>query len=337
MALRFVDGFDHVDVNALLLKWSSGNNLSYTAIEGGTRFGVGSCFRVGLSGSLTVDFGTNQPTWIVGFAYKNTGNNNTYIVAALLDSGAYQCELRIDTTGRFLVTRNGTTLATSTLTYPRNGVWRYVEFKATIGNAGAYEVRVDGETWLAATGVDTQNTANAWANRMQLCDSSAGTNGFNGSIDDLYVCDATGSANNDFLGDSRVYTLLPSSAGTYTQWAPTGAAANWDAVNDAAPDGDTSYVAASTVGALDTYQYPDLPGGTVYGVAVNLDLRKDDAGTRQVASYVKSGSTEQAGASIAVPSSWDIVQQIWQTDPATGGAWTASAVNAAEFGVKVTG
>src|SRR5437764_673985 len=33
-------------------------------------------------------------------------------------------------------------------------------------------------------------------------------------LDDLYVCDATGTTNNTFLGDVRVHTLVPSGNGT---------------------------------------------------------------------------------------------------------------------------
>ena len=41
-------------------------------------------------------------------------------------------------------------------------------------------------------------------------------------IDDLYICDGTGSApHNTFLGDCRVDTLLPTADGTAQQWTPS--------------------------------------------------------------------------------------------------------------------
>jgi hypothetical protein len=43
--------------------------------------------------------------------------------------------------------------------------------------------------------------------------------GSDNAIDDLYVCDSTGSTNNTFLGDVRVDTVRPIGAGNYSEFS----------------------------------------------------------------------------------------------------------------------
>ena len=62
--------------------------------------------------------------------------------------------------------------------------------------------------------------------------------------------------------------------------------------------------------------------------------RKDDAGTRQIQQMCLSSGTEEDSATITLGSNYQYYQDILETDPHTGVAWTVAGFNAATFGVK---
>jgi hypothetical protein len=154
-------------------------------------------------------------------------------------------------------------------------------------------------------------------------------------MDDTYLLDTTGSApQNTFLGPSRIVTPVPTGAGSHTQWTPTGAASNFQCVNEAPPDGDTTYVADSTPGDLDSYVFGQADGGaTIFAVQTNLYARKDDANTRQIATLVRQGGVDFVGTTFTEAASYSDFTQIYNQDP-TGTNWTPAVFNADEFGVK---
>jgi hypothetical protein len=329
MSLRFIEGFDHY--NSILQKWTTAA-VAPAFTSSGTRFGVGQCLSIGNNNiSKGMD---NQATWIVGAAvYESTLVTATVI--SLLDSSAPQMEVRATNLGALQVVRGGNTQ----LGITANGilspaVWYYLEFKATINNStGSYEVRVNGVNVLSATGVDTQDTANAYANQIMF----SGTTQY--SYDDIYMCDGTGSTNNDFLGDVRVDTIFPTADGSSTDFTPSTGTDNYAMVDDATPDSDSTYVSSSTLNDIDLYTYGDLQSltGAVYGVQSLIFARKDDAGARSVAPVIKTGATTAVGSDFALGASYTYGRQIFETNPANGStAWTISDVNNSEFGIKVT-
>ena len=338
--LRFCDSFDHYANADVLSKWDGAAAFSL----GGGRFG--NCFLAqsnvgGSTRSVTKTLSPASATWIVGFALRVTpaGGNNGNAFFLTLDSGTVQLDLRWNSLNQLVVTRAGTTLAT-TSAFPVQ-VWHYVEFKFTINNStGSYELRVNGDTAASASGIDTQNTANASVNGYRWTAlSNDGNTTPTFQIDDVYMCDNTGGTNNDFLGDVRIQALFPDGNGNSSQHvgSDSNSTDNYLLVDETAQDGDTTYVASSTVGEKDTYTYGDLTSstGTVYGVQILPYSRKTDAGARSIVSVARSGATEEDSANKALSTSYIYLPDIRETKPG-GGAWTISDVNAAEFGVKVT-
>src|SRR5262249_10906170 len=144
--------------------------------------------------------------------------------------------------------RGGAVLAFTPMAFGPN-FWYYLEIGATVATSGGTAtVRVDGKTVISFTG----NTKTAGT----LHSTDAVSWGFwspsltTYSADDLYVCDATGTTNNNFLGDVRIQSLLPNGAGASTQFTPTGSGTNYLNVNDV-PDVATTYNSSSTVGDRD--------------------------------------------------------------------------------------
>jgi len=293
---------------------------------------------------ITLPF--THATWVVGMALRLTGYNTFRFIILLADNGNAQFGLCITNTGALQGCRGGlaaTVGPVSTNVLSLN-TWYFVEFKCTINNTtGSFEARVNGTStgWLPPlTNQNTRQTANNSANGVQVGASQdwnyPSSNGTTGYIDDVYALDGAGTVNNDFLGDVRVETLYPTGAGNYAQWAPVGAAANWDCTNDPQANDDTDYTSSYTLNQIDTYTIADLSAASaaIPGVQINTLLRKDNAGSRTVAPLLRSGGTDYPQANIAVLDSYAYNLQMLETKPA-GGAWDDTTVNGIEAGVKL--
>ena len=332
MSLRFIDGFDHY--NSATQKWTALGGAAPTFSSSGTRFGVGQY----ITGGTPYKGLDNQATWIVGVAFRVNALGPTNSIILLRDAGTAQLSVYSNTSGNLVVYRGGTIIATSTSSVLSVDVWYYLEFKATINNTtGAYEVRLNGSTvtGLSATGVNTRQTANNYANEIMLSQGNASGNRF----DDLYVCDSSGSTNNDFLGDVRVDTIMPTADGSATDFTPSTGTDNYAMVDDATPDSDSTYVSSSTVNHTDLYTFADLQSltGSIFGIQTVLWGRKDDAGVRSVAPAIKTGATTAVGDDFALAASYSYNLQVMETNPANSdAAWTISDVNNSEFGFRVT-
>lgn len=339
MTLLFVDGFDHYETADLARKWTSSSNASIAA--GAARYGAGGLrlSSAAFGAYVSRGFGA-RASWIVGCAFKVNSFATETVVIGLRDAGSYQVQLRIQTNGLLRLVRgnDSATLATGS-TALSSGSWYYLELKATINDAtGSYTVRINGATEFSGSSADTQATGTATADEVVLGYAGAGAGvSANHDYDDVYVADTTGPPNNDVLGDCRVETLYPSGAGAAAAWTPNGAGSNYDCVDEAAPDDDTTYVSSSTATQKDTYAAGDLSGtpDSIKGVQTVLMVRKDDAGTRTFAAVIRSGGADYDGTSVNVTTDYLCYPEVRETDPATSAAWTASGVNALEVGVKL--
>jgi hypothetical protein len=335
MSLRFTDSFDHYVTADITEKWTAKTGSPTITASGGRRstpsLQCGSSSR-GVSKALDA-----QATWVIGVAVKvNSFPSGACPLLGVLDAGSVQCDVRLVSDGTLRITRNGTTLGTTTFALS-SGVSYYVEFKATINDAtGTAEIKVDGSSKLALTSQDTKSTANATANSIYLGDSPGAGNSCSVDFDDLYVCDGAGSTNNNFLGDCRVDAYLPSGAGNSTQLTPS-AGSNYQCVDESAPNDDTDYVEHATVGNLDDYAFADMTHtpSSIFGIQVLANAKKDDAGARSLATVTRSGSTNYAGATQALSTSYLYYSDVRETDPDTAAAWTIAGFIASSHGVKV--
>lgn len=355
MALRLIEGFDHLSSQVKLA------TKGWTATLGTSLPGVSLTFQTGRLGGKCVQLSGTNPaapsattstlvkalstpstTQILGFAINLSRLPITNLDIAVLKAGAtLTLRIGINSSGQ-LVLRNsvGTTLATGTFTMA-GASWYYIEIKAFAnGASGTVEAQINGTTEIAST------TANIGSANLDTLDFRVTPSGLDPSLawtvqwDDVYVCDASGSTNNTFLGDVRVSTIMPSADGAHSDFTPSTGTAHFSLVNEATsiyPDDDSSYVSSSTVGHRDSYAYGNVPSaaGTVFGVQTNLYARKDDAAVRQIAAVARPGSTDQDGATVTLGTTYSTFTEIRETNPDTTVAWTISDINASEFGVKV--
>ncbi len=336
MALKWLEGFENyatatsVDIDAELLD-------KYTSLTQPTnRTATGRLFGFSLTGSNSRGFQTpvftNHSTWIIGGAWKWNSFGSFSEVIHFKFGDDIELKLRLNTAGQLLLETN-TVLATASFSLKTNS-WYYIEIKATIDNTGSYEVRVGGQTVLSGS-ADTSTFGNEEANNFEFWQAQGG----GGSMDDIYICDGSGTDNNDFLGDIQVAGLLPNGVGAFTDFGVTGAASNYLAVDEQAPDGDTSYVSTSTAGDKDTYLFSDLSTSlsisTVYGVQVNSKVRKDDVGSRTIRNIARQGTSETVGPTEFMSNDYVYHSNVVEKDPNTTSDWTEAGVNSAQFGVEL--
>jgi hypothetical protein len=335
MTLRVIEGFDHFDTASLGEKWGKLGAPTVVATQG--RRGTAALYTANNGNYIrkTID---SQQKWYVGHAIKFTGAVY-YGVTFLqfLDAGTVQIGIGINALGYLVAYRGATPIATS-VNFINLEVWNYIEVYVLISNTagtGRVVVRVNNDStgWIDFTG-DTCSNTNEYANVINI--GCIDTN-LNHYTDDLYICDGAGSVNNNFLGDCRVDTILPSGAGSTTQFTPS-AGSNYACVDENPPNEDTDYVESSTLNHVDTYAFADIahtPTG-IFGVQINMDVKKDDAGDRWIASITKSGSSGNvAGTAKTLSTGQTIHSQVVELDPDTAALWTKAGINAAEFGIKV--
>lgn len=343
MALRFVDSFDHYATADILSKW---DGVTGGVISANGRNGTSCYDSNGSSNRPIIKILDSQATWIVGCAFKpNNFPGASYEVIRLADGGTTQLTIAVNNAHKLVAIRGdangGTTLGTGTTVLAAN-VYVYVEVKATINDTtGTVAVKLNGSvTEINLSSQDTKVSSNASADRIVFFGDSFGGVVTTNYLDDVYMCDGTGSSpSNDFLGDCRVQALFPSGNGNSSQLINSNGNStnNYSYVDETTPNGDTDYVESSTVSDKDTYAFGDLTptAGTVYGVQPLLYAKKTDAGSRSIVSVARLSSTEVDSSNQALASSYRYYMDIRETKPG-GGSWSISDVNSAEFGVKIT-
>jgi len=135
------------------------------------------------------------------------------------------------------------------------------------------------------------------------------------------------------------YTSVATSLGTLQQLGLTGAADKLVALSD----GDSMSVVFNgntTSTKTDTYGFTlGLPtGATPASVSLSLTVKfaayNDAAITTRPVAYI--GGTVYYGTTISgAPGATTTATQVWDTNPATGSAWTKADIDAAEFGVAM--
>lgn len=338
MALIYMDGFDHYGstvsnmMDGLWAEVGSGGALSTAQVRTGTRalqIGGGDA-RLVLPESRTVVgvgmgvFFTSLPTNNTAFGYEFRDNANQPHIS-----------LNWMSTGGIAVRRgnpSGGTILEETEPVITAGAWHHVEIRIKIDDTdGEIEVRVNGVTVLDLAEIDTSNTANVHCAQISFNSGAS----FQYFIDDLFVWDDTGNSNNDFIGDRRVITLFPEEDTAQADWAAnTGLPV--DAINEAAPNDETTYIEATAPAQVSEFTLDDLPSDVslISAVMTLVRMRKTDAGGCNVQTSLVSddiGSppapAESNGVDRPITEQWTYWFDVHELDPATGAAWTRGAVN----------
>lgn len=345
MALLWIEGFEGFGtvtgsapspINVLARKYTVIQEDDID-IEAG-RLG-GYCIRLNNETTITVQSPvlTTDDTLIVGFATKfgDTGGS-TRLLIGFFDDSTSGINLRVTPTGELAVYLYTSLLATTSGLGLLADTWYYIELKVVCADSpnGAYEVRVGGVNVLSNNACDTKYGTHNYHNNFKFYNLYYA---FSPYIDDLYCLDSTGAVNNDFLGNMRVVAIRPDGDTAANAWTRSGGSENYDLVNEAPCDDDTSYVesAVSTTKDLYTYDAVSGLGDSVKGIQINTVCRETDANSFSLVTVAKLGATESnSAASVVGTTSYTFKTRLMETDP-DGNAWTLANVNASEFGIKV--
>lgn len=213
--------------------------------------------------------------------------------------------------------------------------WYTIELKAHIADSpnGSVEASMynDAGTLLAtisASGIDSQNTANAYARRL----------GVGGISCDPYFDDVSVDGTGEVNGPCEVETLLPTGAGDLAAHTRGGAdsGANWSQCEESPDDSDTTYVQSTGADQDDCYAFANRSiSGENRGVQVTATAKLAGGASRQIKMLVRvDGVTYLGSVTHTLTSSFRCYSECWPNNPATGFAWTDSEINSAQFGFR---
>ena len=335
MAMIFIDGFDHYGIAGNLTEGVYAQAVSCTFNTSNPRTGS-TAISVSATGVLRRVLGGPKTTVGLAGAYYYgalPGANDSHRMMRFNDAGnSEQISIVLQSTGVIAVKRGthlgtliGQTLSPVITAETYNHVEVMVFFSNTVGTV---EIRVNGVTVLSLTGVDTVNTGNVECSQVLL-----GTGALSVLIDDVFCYDDTGSFNNTFIGDRRVLTLFPDADTIQADWTVVGSANGFDAINQANPDGDTSYISAGVPdsnGVVSEFGMENLPAGVsaISGVVLVNMSRKTEAGIANVQMSVISGASETAGTDQPMTEIYTYRQDVFEVDPASAAPFTPSEVDA---------
>jgi hypothetical protein len=338
MALVWIDGFEGYGSTAgsapsptdiMARKYGTSVDEAFIDLAAG-RFG-GTCLYLNTTSIIIgTPWLTSDLTLVAGCAAKFNGNA-TLAFLEFRDYDTLGMNLQFTEDGEIAVRRGTTEIARTSGLRLLSRVWYYIEFKVySHATAGTYEVRVNNVSVLSGTGVNTKATGVVNHNMVRF---NSGLNQY-WWLDDFYVLDGSGTENNDFLGSVQVEAIYPDGAGNSTQWTPSSGA-NYSCVDEPVV-GDADYVETDASGGTDLYTYSATTMTTVVGLQISTDCSETAAGLHDLKTVVRSGASESedTGQRVGVVGYGTHCRVVTQ-DPATLAAWTPSAVNAAEFGIKL--
>lgn len=270
-------------------------------------------------------------------------DSETMILAGWADNNYdVQASIVCSSTGQVVLWRNkpglgGTQIAASLPVIIAGGYQHFeaVLFCASVG--GACEVRIDGVTVLNVTGVNTQAQATAVIGQVKvgLFDNKHLSFPPYMDVDDYALWDTEGYQNADFIGDKKVYFLVPNADTATEDWVPSTGTDSYEMVNNVPPN-DAQYIEAPNPGAVSLFDLTNLPAEVVSiaGLVALARVVKTDAGNAKIQLGVTSGGDTELGAEQAVSMAPAYLQSIFELDPDTDAPWTVSGVNAVQLQIE---
>jgi hypothetical protein len=338
MALKYIENFSDWAIGDISTETTGNSGVG--SIADGPRSGSKAAYFDQVSDDILVSIGGGLTTVRVAMRVNLDSLADYRCLFTLQEGARRHVGIGVNASGYLLAFRESfaTIISTATVSPLSTGTWYHIEAQLVISDTvGAVEVRVNGNpsAALSITSADTRNGGSGTVDSIQY-GSVNNTNGMIGYLTDLAVWDESGESPTGWIGDARVDTITVTGAGSSTQWTPS-AGSNYECVDEANVDGDTSYIESSTTGQKDLFALSNLTHAptTIHAVAVTAKARKTDAGSGQVKQTMKSGATEALCSSESL-SETSYARKIYArgVDPATSAAWTISGVNGIEAGVE---
>jgi len=340
MTLLYCDGFDSYATAELNRRYAL--NASPVIDASVKRNGIGALALNSFTESILWSYGgaITSNKCVVGFAFRCSAlpSAASTILQVAVPGGNYQVKIQLLPAGNIrFVTAAVVEDSTAQLVID---TWYHIELEFECANSTASEcyVAIDGVVDITvATTSDTQSQAGATIGDISLESNSIGAATY--YFDDFYVCDQEGSKNNSLLGDSIVETVLPDGNGYNSDFdgSDGNQVDNFELVDEATPDDDTTYVEDDTVDGIDTFTFAAMSGSpiTIHGVAVNMQAKKTTENAKQVRNLARPDSTDYEGVAHTLSTAYQNYQDVWEDNPEDDQAWEVADVDGSEFGVTV--
>ena len=333
--MEFCDGFEYY--NSVPEKWGSATggfgSIAINSTAGRDGRGAAVCNK-----AYAIWTGPAVAGRSVGFALTGSGGNNAPVAMLMKGNNAVGI-LQWNSGGTFSIIRgsDSTVLGTSTATLAAS-TWGYLEFKYTACSSitsGDVVACLNGVTIITvAGGTLTASSPNLTIDTVAVGSISGALDSFDATIDDVVILDSSET----LWGDVTVEGRVPDGAGYYSQFATTGATPNYACVDDAVPDGDTTYVESSNLYNRDTYVFPDALQAVQVVKAVQLVITSKRVGADLITltPSFRISSTDYDQTPVDLTTSYVTYLEQFETNPATGVAWTESDTAALEAGMEMT-
>lgn len=225
-----------------------------------------------------------------------------------------------------------------------------LEFHIKLGGAGAFDMRVNGSSVLSFSGSVTGPGGETTFDTISI-GSSRGNQYY---YDDIAFNDTTGTINNSWVGDGVILAIFPNNVGSNSQLNNSGASHitnnhvdNYNFVNRlpvnalVGLNNNAQSVGTTVVNSKDTYRLSILPeeANTISAFKVSVCSVKNGP----TISHLKTSVIPPAQAEILLPAGPGLslpvggfgwVEQIYDSNPNTGLAFTVSEINGMEAGLQ---
>jgi len=335
MALLWFEGFEQA-TNLFGIAWGGSSDKVGVTAKGRTG---GYCLEMTSAGSIESTMGvfigntpSNDGTYIIGEAFYCNANNLDFAYAKHIwkDSAGKQL-LGMDkakANNGYWEFRDANDVLIDNTTVPWDQYqWQYIELKFAVGTSETVTVRLNGVIAATFNNVNTIGTSNGVINEVSVLWEN------DMLIDDMYICDTSGSINNDFLGPCRIVSVVPN-ADSSVGWTPLSGVDNWAMVDDSPSiDGDTTYNSASSqANTTDSFTCTNItlgPEEGVNGVRVHCHARSEGTGLAQI----RLKCNNQLGDIETLSSTYNLYSGVTETSDGGTTAWSESSVNSMTIGV----
>ena len=331
MGLIFSDAMDSHGVTANLMNTYNEVTGGVAYLSSGGRFGDGAIEVTDDFTSFSKTFIAIQDVYISTAVFINVfaGGSTVMIFNHIGDD----VKIVADAVGNWGLFVGASTIRTIPISA---GVWHWVSMHLRVhATLGRWEVTVDGISLMDFTGdtlgAGTPDTINGIA-------FGSGKNAVY-KWDDIIITDGLGSPPfDDLLTDRRIETIRPDGVGTATNFAPFPAdGVNWNKVDEAVPDDDTTYVEDSVSAQRDTYTHGNmtLTPASIDGLVVKTLAKNPDGGSNDIKHVIDSNGSVSVGSAVGTTNAYQVKQTLFETDPNTATAWTKAGVDAVEAGFEI--
>jgi len=343
MSLLWIDGFEKYGPTGASASPSYVFHQKYNSNADEQHFDIlsGSTGKgLKLGSSFTTPYLTTDPTIIIGFAFKTPGVDSDGwdvifgLKDAYLDSGSNNfanASIIINSNG--LTTNEISFLVETDVKATSNNVdiqldtWYYLEAKIYKHSTnGTANIKIDGEEVVSFSG-DTYSGSFDHYGMVYFTSENDRT------FDDLYICDGSGSKNNDFLGTCNVKCLSPSSDAS-GNWTPSTGNDLYAVINEDELNSD--YISSNTSNEQTLVELDNFTESNIKGIGITIDS-KVTGNINKYTNLITQNGTGNIQEHSAVSPGLDMLMSSIRImeENSDGDDWDSSTINSLRIGVEV--